>query len=1039
MSPPSSAVGLEKTRRKTLSTTKGAGNEQEQIEGRSIITGYLYNKKTHPELKYGNPTSDDLVKSLLQYHKNGFIILDTTNDKNLAEQHFAQAKSCASEQDFTNAAMFQTKGDSLQERVDLHDKLFHQCIQMKDKSQQAMNFCADYKLFTQANEWKEVFDAVQSLLDKSTRELEETIDCQEQPEEVVQVNDDQVVATTPPRTSQQPEEEILFELATPSKNSRKRSGRSSSKGSNNELSSKKKSKIGEAKRAEKKVITEEMLNDVLKKRDLENHFIVFRPGGKNGGFVYCDACNVKLSWTNIVDHSKGIKHGNRVGKRIKASKAVKQSFLSVKKEMEDDDTIGSKTVADYDRMMRLEYVKLMCDANISSEAMGLITNFISLCKARVNLGDARSRNDHIKYAHIAEKKKLKELLHKKLTGAYAITIDCSPYSFCAEAMMIRRLHPESWEIVELLAGLKLYENSPNGENTAGALYSYLTEYELNPQDWIAAMMDGCSVNTKAINDLTTKVNNLHVKKVLCLSHFFSNVGGKMECKELGKMLKYLRQMNLSTRCRKLFSNSFNQNFKAHKTVRWYSDFEFISQLNDIGLENVIEFVKEANINSWAEKSTTKLIQYIDSDPQIKAKIIVAMAAISYVGKPLCEACYLLEGNQNLIFCADAILEGVEMHLGRTLQETFDFGITDGALNDITTIIATIAEETLSPYLAEVDNAVATLRMDENNLLECTRKVNDLKAEKEAIQTTIEHNQQNARSREQQRRGQISSTQRASRRYRQNHNYNDMNSGRTAERKEEGSEEEARLLEDINSRMENAILSFNHAREAKESSEKALAMVKSTLEDMERDTLSDNDDIKAFANAIVKPCAKYFGQNFFSDNGSLTKFRTGLRGVRVFDPKYIHVRDVVTLEQYIDDLASFEISKINETLRAMMKSELADLKGDVSSWEIDFDKICKDLNVVDEEHDENFVKWEDDHSMHARCIWKWWGSKYHKYPGFGSVVRSIALLQTSSASVERVFSQLKLIVGQIGQSALEDNFELRLMRRVNKEFFGTYNN
>ena len=97
-----------------------------------------------------------------------------------------------------------------------------------------------------------------------------------------------------------------------------------------------------------------------------------------------------------------------------------------------------------------------------------------------------------------------------------------------------------------------------------------------------------------------------------------------------------------------------------------------------------------------------------------------------------------------------------------------------------------------------------------------------------------------------------------------------------------------------------------------------------------------------------------------------------------------------------------------------------------------------MNVVDKEH-ENFVKWEDDRSMHARCIWKWWGSKYHKYPGFGSVVRLIALLQTSSASVERVFSQLKLIVGQIGQSALEDNFELRLMRRVNKEFFGTYNN
>ena len=102
--------------------------------------------------------------------------------------------------------------------------------------------------------------------------------------------------------------------------------------------------------------------------------------------------------------------------------------------------------------------------------MNMITDFISLCKARVNLGDQRSRIDNIKYAHLVEKKMLKCLFYSRLSGAFAITIDRSPYAFCAEAITIRKFNPESWKIIEVLAGLKLYENSPNCENIAGTLH-----------------------------------------------------------------------------------------------------------------------------------------------------------------------------------------------------------------------------------------------------------------------------------------------------------------------------------------------------------------------------------------------------------------------------------------------------------------------------------------------------------------------------------------------------------------------------------------
>ena len=46
-------------------------------------------------------------------------------------------------------------------------------------------------------------------------------------------------------------------------------------------------------------------------------------------------------------------------------------------------------------------------------------------------------------------------------------------------------------------------------------------------------------------------------------------------------------------------------------------------------------------------------------------------------------------------------------------------------------------------------------------------------------------------------------------------------------------------------------------------------------------------------------------------------------------------------------------------------------------------------------------------------------------------RLVALVQVSSASVERVFSQVKLICETCGVSPLEETLETRLMERVNQ--------
>jgi len=80
-------------------------------------------------------------------------------------------------------------------------------------------------------------------------------------------------------------------------------------------------------------------------------------------------------------------------------------------------------------------------------------------------------------------------------------------------------------------------------------------------------------------------------------------------------------------------------------------------------------------------------------------------------------------------------------------------------------------------------------------------------------------------------------------------------------------------------------------------------------------------------------------------------------------------------------------------------------------------------------DEKKLTWEDDSIEVARRRWEWWRAKRGKFTYFSKAARLVVLVQVSSAAVERIFSQVKYILEQIGDSALEENIECRMMERI----------
>ena len=71
------------------------------------------------------------------------------------------------------------------------------------------------------------------------------------------------------------------------------------------------------------------------------------------------------------------------------------------------------------------------------------------------------------------------------------------------------------------------------------------------------------------------------------------------------------------------------------------------------------------------------------------------------------------------------------------------------------------------------------------------------------------------------------------------------------------------------------------------------------------------------------------------------------------------------------------------------------------------------------------------SMPIILVWEWWRAKGPKLNYFFTAARLVAIIPTSSAAVERVFSQVKFIVNAVGESVLEETLETRVMERVNE--------
>ena len=129
-----------------------------------------------------------------------------------------------------------------------------------------------------------------------------------------------------------------------------------------------------------------------------------------------------------------------------------------------------------------------------------------------NIGHLRTAQYYFKHVNTALISQIKKYFLKQ-GREFVTTVDASPYIFSAKATRICIIDEEKCSVLELLSGCNIYEESLDGEGTAASLLAYMKIFGLERSGCQCLIMDGCVVNTAAVNPLVTLCNNINVNRV----------------------------------------------------------------------------------------------------------------------------------------------------------------------------------------------------------------------------------------------------------------------------------------------------------------------------------------------------------------------------------------------------------------------------------------------------------------------------------------------------------------------------------------------
>ena len=403
------------------------------------------------------------------------------------------------------------------------------------------------------------------------------------------------------------------------------------------------------------------------------------------GQAYCNLCQVSIQMgRNVVVHIYGnstqfktpgfmTKHQKTIASvaAAKANQAGRPKLSATLQQFREKNKLVGQTRHEAEDQFLGEAINHACDCNMSLRQLDKARPQLEKWRG-MKLAGRRQMAECWLPMRNEERQQYKRLF-AKCWPQFAVCADGTPNFAAAEAVELRYVTLD-YQIVTVLVALRLLKKSPNGDELAALLEDTLqNEYGLLLHNWRVSSQDRASVNQKAIRQLIAR--HPAIKALLmnhCNSHTIANAGAEMKSTALTLMMqKWTKVVNQSPKARKVFSDAFAEAPKYGGGVRWWIEWELVSQLTRIGLKNLLhKVVTVCQEKEFAKKSTGKLAKLM-RQPHTMCQAIVEGAAVAVAGHAFCCITYFMEGDQPLGFVAAELLEILTEHVFVVSKEVDD--------------------------------------------------------------------------------------------------------------------------------------------------------------------------------------------------------------------------------------------------------------------------------------------------------------------------------------------------------------------------------
>ena len=493
-----------------------------------------------------------------------------------------------------------------------------------------------------------------------------------------------------------------------------------------------------------------------------------------------------------------------------------------------------------------------------------------------------------------------------------------------------------------------------------------------------------------------------------MSHTYNNAGNELvslthasHCHLFRKRFQAVIQYKGGAR--DIASNAFGCAVKDSGGVRFFRQYEQIVQLNRYGLDKVLQdIVKPSHIKKFSKESCKSILKDFDGNRN-KAKLAMAMietAAVSNAGHPFCKACYTLEGDSPLILSAQQEMNKLDNILDK---ESFPLPSVDMVVEKV----ARLFQEVHSYFGDELVAVEEKYKSIQQHVQSLENKLRDLVGQQSRSQNNVSS------------RGRVSArTERAV----------DTQTSTNI-----GNE-----IDELKNELSGLEVSEKEAQEKFDEQ-------KEKVSEFEREfKYRTVEELLAYCQDIVKPCAQYYTEKFNQPQGDLYRLKKAVYAAQIFDPFFVKDTSVNALNLMADELTHFGYRKFSVFFINELKQEIPTLKEEASKL-FDWESVGKRKQYKSRSQRRAKKKsldgeiivedWKQDVGEKASRIWEWWRvriyeAKNTKLEYFAMAVRVVVLTQLSSCAIERIFSQLKLIVDSCGENMFEDMLEIRMRERNN---------